>query len=186
MQFDLFYVYMVDEYSICLFKYIYLFSDVNNYDCYFICCEIYFKIQKKELFIFVVIFYDIGKGCGGDYLEIGVDEVFDFCIEYGLFKLEVKLVVWLVKNYFLMLVIVQCCDIYDLDVIIEFVKKVCDEECFEYLVCLIVVDICVINFEFWNSWKWILLVEFFYLIQCVLWCGLENFVDVCECICYNQ
>ncbi|EKF9060286.1 bifunctional uridylyltransferase/uridylyl-removing protein GlnD [Vibrio cholerae] len=186
MQFDLFHVYTVDEHSIRLLKHIHLFSDANNHDRHPICCEIYPKIQKKELLILAAIFHDIGKGRGGDHSEIGADEAFDFCIEHGLSKPEAKLVAWLVKNHLLMSVTAQRRDIYDPDVIIEFAKKVRDEERLEYLVCLTVADICATNPELWNSWKRTLLAELFYSTQRALRRGLENPVDVRERIRHNQ
>lgn len=77
-------------------------------------------------------------------------------------------------------------DIYDPDVIIEFAKKVRDEEYLEYLVCLTVADICATNPELWNSWKRTLLAELFYSTQRVLRRGLENPVDVRDRIRHNQ
>lgn len=61
MQFDLFYVYMVDEYMYCLVKYVnYYFFDCN---VEFLCCGWIVKnLDKLELLYIVVIFYDIVKG----------------------------------------------------------------------------------------------------------------------------
>ncbi|EOB6262317.1 [protein-PII] uridylyltransferase, partial [Vibrio fluvialis] len=151
-----------------------------------ICCEVYPKIQKKELLILAAIFHDIGKGRGGDHSEIGATEAYDFCIEHGLSKPEAKLVAWLVQNHLLMSVTAQRRDIYDPDVIIEFAKKVRDEEYLEYLVCLTVADICATNPELWNSWKRTLLAELFYSTQRALRRGLENPVDVRDRIRHNQ
>lgn len=186
MQFDLFHVYTVDEHSIRLLKHIHVFSDMKNHEKHPICCEVYPKIQKKELLILAAIFHDIGKGRGGDHSEIGAVEAYDFCIEHGLSKPEAKLVAWLVQNHLLMSVTAQRRDIYDPDVIIEFAKKVRDEEYLEYLVCLTVADICATNPELWNSWKRTLLAELFYSTQRALRRGLENPVDVRDRIRHNQ
>ncbi|WP_337164645.1 bifunctional uridylyltransferase/uridylyl-removing protein GlnD [Vibrio fluvialis] len=186
MQFDLFHVYTVDEHSIRLLKHIHVFSDMKNHEKHPICCEVYPKIQKKELLILAAIFHDIGKGRGGDHSEIGATEAYDFCIEHGLSKPEAKLVAWLVQNHLLMSVTAQRRDIYDPDVIIEFAKKVRDEEYLEYLVCLTVADICATNPELWNSWKRTLLAELFYSTQRALRRGLENPVDVRDRIRHNQ
>ncbi|MCG3758452.1 bifunctional uridylyltransferase/uridylyl-removing protein GlnD [Vibrio cincinnatiensis] len=186
MQFDLFHAYTVDEHSIRLLKHINLFNDPKNHQHHPICCEIYPKIQKKELLIIAAIFHDIGKGRGGDHSEIGAAEAYDFCIEHGLSKHEGKLVAWLVQNHLLMSVTAQRRDIYDPDVIIEFAKKVRDEEHLEYLVCLTVADICATNPELWNSWKRTLLAELFYSTQRALRRGLEYPVDIRERIRHNQ
>ncbi|MBY8270989.1 bifunctional uridylyltransferase/uridylyl-removing protein GlnD [Vibrio fluvialis] len=186
MQFDLFHVYTVDEHSIRLLKHIHVFSDMKNHEKHPICCEVYPKIQKKELLILAAIFHDIGKGRGGDHSEIGATEAYDFCIEHGLSKPEAKLVAWLVQNHLLMSVTAQRRDIYDPDVIIEFANKVRDEEYLEYLVCLTVADICATNPELWNSWKRTLLAELFYSTQRALRRGLENPVDVRDRIRHNQ
>nr|WP_261854725.1 bifunctional uridylyltransferase/uridylyl-removing protein GlnD [Vibrio spartinae] len=186
MQFDLFHVYTVDEHSIRLLKHIRIFSDPKNHEHHPICCEIYPRLQKKELLIIAAIFHDIGKGRGGDHSEIGAVEAYDFCIEHGLSKPEAKLVSWLVQNHLLMSVTAQRRDIYDPEVIIEFAKTVRDEEYLEFLVCLTVADICATNPELWNSWKRTLLAELFYSTQRALRRGLENPVDVRERIRHNQ
>lgn len=186
MQFDLFHVYTVDEHSIRLLNHIYSFSLEENHSKHPICCEIFPKIQKKELLILAAIFHDIGKGRGGDHSEIGAVEAYDFCIEHGLSKPEANLVSWLVQNHLLMSVTAQRRDIYDPDVIAEFAKKVRDEEYLEFLVCLTVADICATNPELWNSWKRTLLAELFYSTQRVLRRGLEHPVDVRDRIRHNQ
>ncbi|MDK9738594.1 bifunctional uridylyltransferase/uridylyl-removing protein GlnD [Vibrio sp. D404a] len=186
MQFDLFHVYTVDEHSIRLLKHINRFSYATNHDKHPICCEVYPRIQKKELLILAAIFHDIGKGRGGDHSEIGAVEAYSFCIEHGLSKPEAKLVSWLVQNHLLMSVTAQRRDIYDPDVITEFAKKVRDEESLEYLVCLTVADICATNPELWNSWKRTLLAELFHSTQRALRRGLENPVDVRDRIRHNQ
>ncbi|SEG61102.1 bifunctional uridylyltransferase/uridylyl-removing protein GlnD [Vibrio hangzhouensis] len=186
MQFDLFHVYTVDEHSVRLLNHIHTFSLEESYSRHPICCEVYPRMQKKELLILAAIFHDIGKGRGGDHSDIGAVEAFDFCIEHGLSKPEAKLVSWLVQNHLLMSVTAQRRDIYDPDVIIEFAKKVRDEEYLEYLVCLTVADICATNPELWNSWKRTLLAELFYSTQRVLRRGLENPVDVRDRIRHNQ
>ncbi|CAH8183913.1 bifunctional uridylyltransferase/uridylyl-removing protein GlnD [Vibrio aestuarianus] len=186
MQFDLFHVYTVDEHSIRLLKHINTFNHAQNHDRHPICCEVYPRLQKKELLILAAIFHDIGKGRGGDHSEIGATEAYNFCIEHGLSKPEAKLVAWLVQNHLLMSVTAQRRDIYDPDVITEFAKKVRDEEYLEHLVCLTVADICATNPELWNSWKRTLLAELFHSTQRALRRGLENPVDVRDRIRHNQ
>ncbi|AUI86757.1 [protein-PII] uridylyltransferase [Vibrio azureus] len=186
MQFDLFHVYTVDEHSVRLLKHINTFSNPDNHDKHPICCEVYPRIQKKELLILAAIFHDIGKGRGGDHSIIGAEEAYEFCIEHGLSKPEAKLVSWLVRHHLLMSVTAQRRDIYDPDVITEFAKKVRDEESLEFLVCLTVADICATNPELWNSWKRTLLAELFYSTQRALRRGLENPVDVRDRIRHNQ
>ncbi|MDG3088872.1 bifunctional uridylyltransferase/uridylyl-removing protein GlnD [Vibrio hannami] len=186
MQFDLFHVYTVDEHSMRLLKNIHAFSFAENHNKHPICCEVYPKIQKKELLIIAAIFHDIGKGRGGDHSEIGAVEAYDFCLEMGLSKPEAKLVSWLVQNHLLMSVTAQRRDIYDPEVITEFAKKVRDEEYLEYLVCLTVSDICATNPELWNSWKRTLLTELYHSTQRALRRGLENPVDVRDRIRHNQ
>ncbi|CAH7111515.1 PII uridylyltransferase/uridylyl removing enzyme [Vibrio chagasii] len=186
MQFDLFHVYTVDEHSIRLLKHINRFGQIENHDKHPICCEVYPRVQKKELLILAAIFHDIGKGRGGDHSEIGAVEAYSFCIEHGLSKPEAKQVAWLVQNHLLMSVTAQRRDIYDPDVITEFAKKVRDEESLELLVCLTVADICATNPELWNSWKRTLLAELFHSTQRALRRGLENPVNVRDRIRHNQ
>lgn len=186
MQFDLFHVYTVDEHSIRLLKHINRFGQIENHGKHPICCEVYPRVQKKELLILAAIFHDIGKGRGGDHSEIGAVEAYSFCIEHGLSKPEAKQVAWLVQNHLLMSVTAQRRDIYDPEVITEFAKKVRDEESLELLVCLTVADICATNPELWNSWKRTLLAELFHSTQRALRRGLENPVDVRDRIRHNQ
>lgn len=186
MQFDLFHVYTVDEHSIRLLKHINVFNSPENNKKHPICCDVFPRIQKKELLILAAIFHDIGKGRGGDHSEIGAVEAYQFCIEHGLSKPEAKLVSWLVKNHLLMSITAQRRDIYDPDVITEFAKKVRDEEYLDYLVCLTVADICATNPDLWNSWKRTLLAELFHSTQRALRRGLENPVDVRDRIRHNQ
>ncbi|MFA0195985.1 bifunctional uridylyltransferase/uridylyl-removing protein GlnD [Vibrio artabrorum] len=186
MQFDLFHVYTVDEHSIRLLKHINRFGQIENHDKHPICCEVYPRVQKKEILILAAIFHDIGKGRGGDHSEIGAVEAYSFCIEHGLSKPEAKQVSWLVQNHLLMSVTAQRRDIHDPDVIAEFAKKVRDEESLELLVCLTVADICATNPDLWNSWKRTLLAELFHSTQRALRRGLENPVDVRDRIRHNQ
>lgn len=186
MQFDLFHVYTVDEHSMRVLKHIHRFSQPENHDKHPICCEVYPRIQKKNLLIIAAMFHDIGKGRGGDHSEIGAVEAYNFCIEHGLSKPESKLVSWLVQNHLLMSVTAQRRDIYDPDVITEFAKKVRDEEYLDHLVCLTVADICATNPELWNSWKRTLLAELYYSTQRALRRGLENPVDLRDRIRHNQ
>ena len=186
MQFDLFHVYTVDEHSIRLLKHIHTFSQPENQQKHPICCEVFPRIQKKELLIIAAIFHDIAKGRGGDHSEIGAEEAYEFCINHSLSNHEAKLVSWLVRFHLLMSVTAQRRDIYDPDVITEFARQVRDEEYLEYLVCLTVADICATNPALWNSWKRTLLAELFYSTQRALRRGLENPVDVRERIRHNQ
>ncbi len=186
MQFDLFHVYTVDEHSIRLLKHIHMFASESNHEKHPICCDIYPKMQKKELLILAAIFHDIGKGRGGDHSEIGEVESYEFCIEHGLSKPEAKLVSWLVRHHLLMSVTAQRRDIYDPEVISEFAKQVRDEDYLDHLVCLTVADICATNPELWNSWKRTLLAELYYSTQRALRRGLENPVDVRDRIRHNQ
>jgi [protein-PII] uridylyltransferase len=186
MQFDLFHVYTVDEHSIRVLRNLHVFSDADNHEQHPICCEIFPKLKRRELLILAAIFHDIGKGRNGDHSEIGAVEAYNFCIQHGLSKPEAKLVSWLVQNHLLMSVTAQRRDIYDPEVIIEFAKKVRDEEYLECLVCLTVADICATNPELWNSWKRTLLAELFYSTQRALRRGLETPVDVRERIRHNQ
>ncbi len=186
MQFDLFHVYTVDEHSIRLLKHINRFADPAYQNKHPICCEVFPRLQKREVLILAAIFHDIGKGRGGDHSEIGATEAYDFCIEHGLSKPEAKQVSWLVQNHLLMSVTAQRRDIYDPDVIIEFAKTVRDEEYLESLVCLTVADICATNPELWNSWKRTLLAELFYSTQRALRRGLETPVDMRDRIRHNK
>lgn len=186
MQFDLFHVYTVDEHSMRLLKNIHTFSQEENRSRHPLCCDVYPRIQKKELLILAAIFHDIGKGRGGDHSEIGAVEAYEFCIEHGLSKPEAKLVSWLVQNHLLMSVTAQRRDIYDPDVIAEFATKVREEEYLDFLLCLTVSDICATNPELWNSWKRTLLAELYYSTQRALRRGLENPVDIRDRIRHNQ
>lgn len=186
MQFDLFHVYTVDEHSVRLLNHINMFNDPNNRDKHPICCELFPRIQKKELLIIAAIFHDIGKGRKGDHSIIGEGEAYEFCIEHGLSKPEANLVGWLVRYHLLMSVTAQRRDIHDPEVITEFARQVRDEERLEYLVCLTVADICATNPALWNSWKRTLLAELFYSTQRALRRGLENPVDIRERIRHNQ
>ncbi|MDW2068089.1 [protein-PII] uridylyltransferase, partial [Vibrio sp. 1579] len=51
MQFDLFHAYTVDEHSIRLLKHINTFNNPDNHAKHPICCDIYPRMQKKELLI---------------------------------------------------------------------------------------------------------------------------------------
>ncbi len=186
MQFDLFHVYTVDEHSARLLKHIHGYSFAKNHEKHPICCELFPRMQKKELLILAAIFHDIGKGRGGDHSEIGAIEAYEFGIEHGLSKPEAKLISWLVKNHLLMSVTAQKRDIHDPEVITEFAKQVRDEEYLEYLICLTVADINATNPELWNSWKRTLLSELYYSTQRALRRGLENPVDVRDRIRHTQ
>eukprot|EP00487_Bulimina_marginata_P003996 TRINITY_DN19652_c0_g1_i1.p1 TRINITY_DN19652_c0_g1~~TRINITY_DN19652_c0_g1_i1.p1 ORF type:complete len:150 (+),score=17.25 TRINITY_DN19652_c0_g1_i1:29-451(+) len=99
MQFDLFHVYTVDEHSIRLLKHINRFSQIENHDKHPICCEVYPRVQKKELLILAAIFHDIGKAVAETTQKSVRLKLNSFCIEHGLSKPEAKQVAWLVQNH---------------------------------------------------------------------------------------
>lgn len=177
MQYDLFYIYIVDVYILLVIKNMWCLCYDDQCDEFLVVCEVFYWLFKFELLYVVGFYYDIVKGCGGDYFELGVDDVIVFCQCYGFINWDVKLVVWLVCNYLIMSVIVQCKDIFDLDVVYEFVCIVGDLVYLDYFYVFIVVDINVINLVLWNFWCVLLMCQLYLEIKCVLWCGLNNFQD---------
>lgn len=73
-----------------------------------------------------------------------------------------------------MLIIFQKKDVFDFEVIYEFVSIVEDFICFDYLYVFMVVDICVINLKLWNGWCFVLLWQFYLEVCRVLCRGLKR------------
>lgn len=84
MQYDLFYIYMVDVYIFNLIKYLCKLNWLEMVEKYLLVSKIIDCLFKLELIYIVGFYYDIVKGCGGDYLEFGVVDVEVFCQSYQL------------------------------------------------------------------------------------------------------
>lgn len=116
----MYYCYMVDEYMLQVLGFLWEIEQGLYVDEYLLLIGIICEIKNCCVLYFVVLLYDIGKGNGDQCIE-GVVCVLIVCECLGLDSDESEFVVWLIENYLLMSDIVQCCDIGDLWIIVDFV-----------------------------------------------------------------
>lgn len=172
MQYDLYYVYMVDQYILMVLCNICCFVVVEYVYEYLFCSQLIGNFECLWVLYVVVLFYDIVKGCGGDYLMFGMVDVWCFCCEYGIVGDDVVLIVWFVQYYLMMSQVVQKQDMSDFEVIKCFVEVVGNEWYFIVFYLLIVVDICGMSLKVWNMWKGKLF-EDLYCIMFVVFGGVN-------------
>ena len=123
--------------------------------------ELINKLPKIELLYLAGIFYDLGKGKGGNHSEIGKKMVNQFCRRLNFSIHDTELLCWLVKNHLFMSSISQKTDVHDPEAMDNFIKKVDSTEKLNYLYMLTINDIRGTNPNLWNSWKHDLLKQLF-------------------------
>ncbi|MCW5588434.1 MAG: [protein-PII] uridylyltransferase [Legionellales bacterium] len=160
MQYDLFHAYTVDQHTLFVLKNIEQFLSSSQFP---LCHRLMSTLRKRALLFLGALFHDIGKGRGGDHSTLGAMAARSFCEQHQLPEKDTELVEWLVKNHLLMSITAQRRDIYDTNVINEFVKTVNSVEKLNYLYLLTVADIRGTNPQLWNGWKDSLLKELYEL-----------------------
>lgn len=178
MQFDLFHAYTVDEHTIKVLQNCSDFFDKEASAEYPMCHDISIRFAKPELLFLAAMFHDIAKGRGGMHSELGAIDVAEFSRIHQLSQYDTKLLVWLVKNHLLLSVTAQRKDIYDPQIIKDFVELVRDEVRLDYLYCLTIADVCATNQTLWNSWKASLFQDLYLFSQKALRRGLEKPLDI--------
>ncbi|MFT4929590.1 MAG: [protein-PII] uridylyltransferase, partial [Phenylobacterium sp.] len=178
MQFDLFHAYTVDEHTIKVLENCSRFFDKSASTEFPLCNDVAIRFAKPEILFLAAMFHDIAKGRGGMHSVLGAIDVEEFSRVHQLSQYDTKLLVWLVKNHLLLSVTAQRKDIYDPQIIKDFVELVRDEGRLDYLYCLTVADVCATNNTLWNSWKASLFQDLYLFSQKALRRGLEKPLDI--------
>src|SRR5581483_6720010 len=121
---------------------------------------------------------DIAKGRGGDHSTLGAREAETFCRLHNLSDYDTRFVSWLVTNHLLMSFTAQQRDIADPDVVLEFARKVGDQEHLDTLYMLTVADMRGTSPAVWNAWKGRLLSQLHSATTRLLRRGLAEPIDL--------
>ncbi len=161
MQHDLFHVYTVDEHLLFVVRNVRRLT-VPEYQHEFpLASSIIQHVFKPERLYLATLFHDIAKGRGGDHSVVGEKLVAAFCKRHGMSDYDSDFVRWLVRHHLLMSWTAQRQDIHDPDVVLEFARKVGNQERLDNLYLLTMADIRGTSPNVWNAWKGRLLADLY-------------------------
>lgn len=178
MQHDLFHVYTVDQHSLFVLRNIRRFSNSKYQQDFPLASELARHIVKPERLYLAALFHDVAKGRGGDHSTLGAEEAEVFCRLHDLSKYDTRFACWLVQNHLIMSWTAQRQDISDPEVVLEFARKVGDQEHLDNLYLLTVADMCGTNPKVWNAWKERLLSQLYSATARVLRRGFATPLDI--------
>lgn len=178
MQHDLFHVYTVDEHTLFVVRNLRRFA-VPKYNHEFpLASELMDRLVKPERLILGALFHDIAKGRGGDHSTLGARDAEAFCRLHNLSAYDTRFVSWLVHNHLLMSYTAQHRDIADPEVVLDFARKIGDQEHLDNLYLLTVADMRGTSPHVWNTWKGRLLSQLYSATSRVLARGLATPIDL--------
>ncbi len=168
MQYDLFHVYTVDAHSLFVLRNLRRFAVPEHRDEFPRASRIMSQTFKPERLYLSGLFHDIAKGRKGDHSVLGERDAFEFCKAHEMSNYDAHFVAWLVRNHLLMSWTAQRQDITDEGVVLEFARKVGDQERLNNLYLLTIADIRGTSPHVWNAWKGRLLDDLYYITTQVL------------------
>jgi [protein-PII] uridylyltransferase len=177
MQYDLFHIYTVDAHTLLLIRNLNRFADPAFSQRYPVVCNVFQRLEHKEVIYLAALFHDIAKGRGGDHSKLGADDAMEFCRQHGLPERDGKLVAWLTRNHLLMSLTAQKKDISDPDVVQDFAEHMGDMQHLDYLYCLTVADINATNPTLWTNWKASLLRQLYSQTREIIRAGINRPID---------
>jgi len=177
MQHDLFHVYTVDEHTLFVLRNLRRFTVPEFRHEFPLASELIQHVAKPERLYLAALFHDIAKGRGGDHSELGEVEAERFCRQHNLSNYDTSFVKWLVRHHLIMSWTSQHTDVQDPDVVLEFAKKVGDQEHLDHLYLLTVADMRGTSPKVWNEWKGKLLAQLYHATSQVLRRGVTTPLD---------
>ena len=153
MQHDLFHVYTVDEHILFVLRNVRRFTIPEFRHEFPFASTLVQNLVKPERLYLAALFHDIAKGRGGDHSSFGEKDAQAFCRLHGLSDYDTRFIAWLVRHHLLMSVTAQKQDIFDPEVVLEFARKMVNQEHLDNLYLLTVADMCGTSPRVWNVWK---------------------------------
>jgi len=178
MQHDLFHVYTVDQHTLFVLRNLRRFTVADYRHEFPLASTLMEHLVKPERLYLGALFHDIAKGRGGDHSTLGARDAEAFCRLHNLSEYDTRFVSWLVHNHLLMSTTAQRQDISDPDVVLEFARKVGDQEHLDNLYLLTVADMRGTSPHVWNAWKGRLLSQLYSATSRVLARGLATPIDL--------
>lgn len=180
MQHDLFHVYTVDEHTLFVVRNLRRFTVPEFANEFPLASSIIRQLVKPERLYLAGLFHDIAKGRGGDHSELGEYDARRFCRKHGLSDYDTRFVCWLVRNHLLMSWTAQRQDISDPGIVLEFARKIGNQEHLDNLYLLTVADIRGTSPRVWNDWKGHLLMQLYRATSRVFLEGADAISDVAD------
>jgi [protein-PII] uridylyltransferase len=173
VQFDYYHRYTVDEHTFVLLDHLEALprsEDPRLQEFKRIAAE----LKKPEVLKLGILLHDLGKGEGSGHVDRGVTIAEAVCARLGLPAADAAAVRFLVAEHLAMAHIAERRDLDDERLVIEFARRVENEDRLKMLYLLTYLDINAVGEGVWTDWKGTLLWELFIKTHTVLTRGVPE------------
>ncbi|MFB3817305.1 MAG: [protein-PII] uridylyltransferase [Candidatus Methylomirabilales bacterium] len=173
VQFDYYHRYTVDEHTFVLLDHLEALRETEDPRLLEF-KRIAAELKKPEVLKLAILLHDVGKGEGSGHVERGVALAEAACGRLGLAPADAAAVRFLVAEHLSMAHIAERRDLEDERLIIEFARRVENEDWLKMLYLLTYLDINAVGPQIWTDWKGTLLWELFIKTHTVLTRGIPE------------
>ena len=173
VQFDYYHRYTVDEHTFVLLDHLEALRDTADPRLQEF-RRIAGELRKPEILKLAILLHDLGKGEGHGHVERGVAIAEAVGLRLGLPPADLAAVRFLVAEHLQMAHVAERRDLDDERLIIEFARRVENEDLLKMLYLLTYLDINAVGPQVWTDWKGTLLWELFIKTHTVLTRGIPE------------